>query len=107
MSFIRIRIYVLRKYIRVIFFRFHENNFDETTLKKIAQITEGKYFRATNNQGLQEIFKTIDKFEKSEIKENRYKNVKDYYRPYLLMSIICFLCWLGFKSTFFTNILED
>ncbi len=84
-----------------------ENNFDESTLKKIAEITGGKYFRATDNKSLKEIFKTIDEYEKTEIKESRYKSVKDHYRPYLFAAIICFLCWLACKSTFLTNILED
>ncbi|MCP4521302.1 MAG: VWA domain-containing protein [Cytophagales bacterium] len=87
--------------------QYADNSFDETTLKKIASITEGKYFRATNNQSLREIFKTIDQYEKTEIKENRYKSVKDYYLPYLYASILCLLIWLAFKSTFLTNILED
>lgn len=84
-----------------------ENNFDETTLKKIAKVTDGQYFRATNNKGLEKIFKTINEYEKTEIKENRYKSVKDHYRPFLLAAIFCFLIWFAFKSTFFTNILED
>lgn len=84
-----------------------QNSFDESALIKIAEVTGGKYFRATDNKSLKEIFKTIDKYEKTEIKENRYKSVKDHYRPYLFAAIICFLCWLAFKSTFLTNILED
>lgn len=40
-----------------------EVDIDEPMLKQIAQMTDGKYFRATNNQKLQEIYKEIDKLE--------------------------------------------
>jgi Ca-activated chloride channel family protein len=87
--------------------RYQENVLDETTLRQIADIGEGKFFRATNNKALDNIFKTIDTYEKSEIKENRFKDTQDFYHIYLTWGIISFLFWLGFKNTFFANMLED
>ena len=61
---------------------------DEKLLKKIAAETGGKYFRATDNRKLQKIYKEIDKLEKTEIKETKYYNYKELYRPLALLSII-------------------
>ena len=60
---------------------------DENLLKKIAAETGGKYFRATDNRKLNKIYKEIDKLEKTEIKETKYYNYKELYRPYVLVAI--------------------
>jgi Ca-activated chloride channel family protein len=87
--------------------RYVDNALDETTLRKIANIGEGKFYRASNNSALKNIFSTIDKYEKAEIKENRYKDTKDYYDIYLIWAIVFFIFWLISKGTFLTNALED
>ncbi len=66
---------------------------DEKLLKQIAEETGGKYFRATDNTKLNEIYKEIDKLEKTEIKELKYYNYKELYRPYVLIAIA--LLFLG------------
>ena len=60
---------------------------DENLLKKIATETGGKYFRATDNSKLKKIYKEIDKLEKTEIKETKYYNYKELYRPFVLIAI--------------------
>ena len=84
-----------------------ENTVDETTMRKIADIGGGQFFRATDNQALQQVFSKIDQFEKAEIKETRFKDTSDYYFIYLQWGIACFLLWMIFKSTFITNVLQD
>jgi Ca-activated chloride channel homolog len=84
-----------------------ENSIDETTLKKIADIGEGKFFRASDNQALKDVFNQIDRYEKAEIKETRFKDTKDFYQIYLQWAILFFLLWLVCKNTFIGNILED
>ena len=84
-----------------------DNTMDETTLRKIAEIGEGKYFRAADNKALEDIFQRIDRYEKAEIKETRFKDTKDFYQIYLIWAIIVFLVWLSLKNTFITNALED
>ena len=86
---------------------YSENTLDETTLRKIAEIGEGSFFRASDNQALEDIFKLIDKYEKAEIKENRFKDTTDYYQVYVKWAIVIFLLWVGLKSTFMSNILRD
>lgn len=84
-----------------------ENNMDESTLRSIAKMSGGQYYRADNNASLKNIFETIDKLERSEYKEKRYKNTADYYEVYLRWALVCFLAWLLLKSTFITNPVED
>lgn len=47
---------------------------DEVTLKKIAQLTNGKYFRATTKNSLQEIYKEIETMEKRKLEDQRFKS---------------------------------
>jgi len=61
---------------------------DEKLLKKIAGETGGKYFRATDNRKLDKIYKEIDKLEKTEIKETKYYNYKELYRPFVLAAVL-------------------
>jgi Ca-activated chloride channel family protein len=84
-----------------------ENTVDETTMRKIANIGGGEFFRATDNQALVSVFSTIDRFEKAEIKETRYKDTSDYYFVYLQWAASLFLIWLLLKSTFISNVLQD
>mgnify|MGYP002777086355 CR=1 FL=1 len=84
-----------------------QNVLDETTLRKIATIGEGKFYRASNNSALRNIFSTIDKYEKAEIKETRYKDTRDYYDIYIIWAIMFLLIWLITKGTFLTNAMED
>jgi Ca-activated chloride channel family protein len=84
-----------------------ENTVDESTLRKIAQIGGGEFFRATDNQALETVFGKINNLEKAEIKETRYKNTSDYYYIYLQWAASFFLVWLLLKSTFISNVLQD
>lgn len=87
--------------------KYIENSLDETTLRKIAEIGNGKFYRVSNNQALEQVFSLIDKYEKAEIKENRYKDTNDFYQMYLKWAIAFFLIWLLLKSTFVSNVLQD
>ena len=84
-----------------------KSHLDETLLRKIAELTKGDYFRATNSSTLNDVFLTINKLEKGKIKESRYKDTLDYYQIYLNWSIVLFLCWMLLKNTFLNNFLED
>jgi Ca-activated chloride channel family protein len=84
-----------------------ENTVDESTMRKIANIGGGEFFRATDNEALASVFSKIDKMEKAEIKETRYKDTSDYYFIYLQWAACLFLLWLLLKSTFISNVLQD
>lgn len=57
---------------------------DENTLKKIADITGGMYFRATDTRSLEEIYKEIDQMERTEVEAKIYMKYKELF-PYFLV----------------------
>ena len=84
-----------------------ENSLDETTLRKIAKIGHGQFYRVSDNSALEQVFALIDQYEKAEIKENRFKDTTDFYPVYLRWAMLLFLVWMLLKSTFIGNILQD
>jgi Ca-activated chloride channel family protein len=84
-----------------------ESYLDETTLREIAKIGNGQFFRAADGGTLQSIFDQIDQLEKTEILENRYKETADYYRVYLFWAMLFFFLWMMSKSSFLNNFLLD
>ena len=55
------------------------NEIDEKTLQSIAKQTGGAYFRATNNQALEEIYSTIDELERTEVEIKVYTQYEELY----------------------------
>ena len=84
-----------------------ENTLDETTLREIAKIGEGQFYRASDNEALSNVFSLIDTYEKAEIKETRYKNTTDFYPIYATWGLLFFVLYMLSKSTFVSNVLED
>ena len=72
---------------------------DETMLTKIADITDGQYFRATNNRALQDIYEKIDKLEKTKIEITSYKNASEKYHSWLWGGLLLLLVELGLSRT--------
>jgi Ca-activated chloride channel family protein len=62
--------------------------FDEPTLKEVASIGKGKFFRAQDTAALSEIFKTIDRLEKIDIKHKKHYEYEEYFMIPLLCSLI-------------------
>jgi Ca-activated chloride channel homolog len=81
-----------------------EVKIDEVTLKKIATATDGEYFRATNNNKLAEIYKEIDKLEKSKIDVKEFSKKEEEYLKYALAGAFFLLVALFLKTTIFRNI---
>ncbi|MBI5538949.1 MAG: VWA domain-containing protein [Bacteroidia bacterium] len=77
---------------------------DEPVLKQIAKMTDGKYFRATNNEKLREIYKEIDKLEKTKIAIKEYRKHKEEFFPFLLIASLLFFFELIFKLTLLKKI---
>lgn len=55
---------------------------DESTLKKMAHITGGKYFRATDENVLSDVFREIDQLEKSRLNVSQHHMLSDEYQPW-------------------------
>ena len=55
------------------------NEIDEETLKAIAKQTGGQYFRATNTEGLKEIYSTINALERTEVEIKVFTQYRELY----------------------------
>ena len=60
---------------------------DESTLRDIAETTGGKYFRATSNESLEEVYNEINSLEKSDIKTSRLYDYQEYFRSFLWIAL--------------------
>ena len=76
---------------------------DEDLLKEIADVTGGKYFRATNNEKLEEIYGEINKLEKTDIDEFKYYNYQEKFRPLVLLAGFLLLLEFLLRATIFRS----
>jgi len=74
---------------------------DEAVLQEIANMTGGKYFRATNNQKLKEIYQEIDKMEKSRIDVKEINTKTEEYQRFLFLALFLLLIETGLRLTLF------
>jgi Ca-activated chloride channel family protein len=77
---------------------------DEETLKEIADITGGLYFKATDTQGLKKIYETIDKMEKTKIKVKEYGHNTELYVNFLIAGLLLLLTEILLSNTIFCKI---
>lgn len=70
---------------------------DEPVLREIAQDTGGKYFRATSNSSLEEIYSEINQLEKSDVKVSKLYNYQEYFKIFL---------WIALGMLFFDALLR-
>ena len=61
-----------------------QSEFDEPTLRKIAQLTGGEHFRATNMASFNKAFTSIGKLEKSEAKVQTVRHIEEYFMYFLV-----------------------
>ena len=76
---------------------------DEELLNQIAETTGGKYFRATSNTKLEEIYAEINKLEKTEIEETKYKSYNELFRPLILAALGLLLFELLLRYTVYKS----
>ncbi|MGE5795772.1 MAG: vWA domain-containing protein [Ignavibacteria bacterium] len=77
---------------------------DENVMRQIAQITSGKYFRATNNRKLEQIYNEIDKFEKTKVEITSYRNATELFYGWLGGGLILLLFEIGLSKTLLRKI---
>jgi Ca-activated chloride channel family protein len=78
---------------------YQQVDIDEETLNTIAEKTGGLYFRAENTEGLQQIYDTIGKLEKTEIKVKRFAEYKEFYRYLLIPAFVLLGFWILLINT--------
>jgi Ca-activated chloride channel family protein len=76
---------------------------DEALLKDIANVTGGKYFRATDNKKLEEIYHEINKLEKTDVEEFKYSNYDEKYRPLTILAGLLLLIEFLLRHTIFRS----
>ena len=76
---------------------------DEKLLKEIAEVTGGKYFRANNNRKLKEIYKEIDKLEKTEVEEFKFYNYEEKFRPLVWIALSLLVLEFLLRFTLFKS----
>ncbi len=84
-------------------FRNQPVEIDEALLKKIATETGGRYFRATSNTKLKEIYDEINKMEKTEIEEFKYYNYDEQFRFWVLLAGLLLLLELFLRFTLYRS----
>ena len=76
---------------------------DEQLMKSIASKTDGKYFRATSNSKLAEIYAAINKLETTEIEELKFYDYDEKYRPFVWLAGFLLLLEVGLRNTVFRS----
>lgn len=81
-----------------------ETKIDETALKNIADITNGKYFRATDSRMLREVFNEIDALEKTTLDVNKFTQTEENFMPWVLAAICAVVLQLLIRYTLLRRI---
>ena len=77
---------------------------DEEMLQEIADISGGKYFRATNNKKLKKVYQEIDQLEKSKIEVTEYRKKKERFLPFAVCAAFFLLLEMLLRNTVFRSI---
>lgn len=76
---------------------------DDKLLTEIAEASGGKYFRATDNEKLAEIYDEINQLETTEIEERKFYNYEEKYRPLVLLAALMLLLEFILRHTIFRS----
>ncbi|NOU19161.1 MAG: VWA domain-containing protein [Bacteroidales bacterium] len=81
-----------------------EVKIDEEVLQQIAEMTGGRYFRATNNKALEQVYSEIDKLERSKIEVTEYNKREERFRIFGLIALLLIASEFVLRSTIFRSI---
>lgn len=81
-----------------------EVKIDEETMEGIANESEGKYFRATDNASLAKVYEEIDQLEKVKINVNNYSKKTDLFQPFVILGCVLLLLSIMINLFVFRNI---
>ncbi|MCB0756196.1 MAG: VWA domain-containing protein [Flavobacteriales bacterium] len=81
-----------------------EVKINEELLTRIADMTEGKYFRATDNESLEAVYTEIDELEKSKIDVTEYRKRKEEFLPFAIVALLLLGLELLLKQTILRSI---
>lgn len=72
---------------------------DENVLRQVAEMTEGKYFRATDNKKLRSIYQEIDQLEKTRIEVQSYRRYTELYFSFVFAALFALIGDVGVSKT--------
>jgi Ca-activated chloride channel family protein len=72
---------------------------DEKALSQIAELTDGKYFRATDNTTLKKIYKEIDRLERTRIEVRSYRRFTELFYSYVGLALLLLMVDIGISNT--------
>ena len=79
---------------------------DEKLLTQIANMSGGKYFRATSNQKLDEVFQEIDKLERSKIEVTEFRRLHEEFYPLVAWALALLLLEFLLRKTIFRTLTD-
>ena len=74
---------------------------DEDLLRRIAEETGGRFFRARDEEALTAIYNQIDKLEKSKVEITAYKKFEERFLPFVLAALGCLVLEWILRLTIF------
>ena len=77
---------------------------DEVLLKKIAEISNGKFFRATDTETLIQVYETIDRLEKTRAEIKQFRNYEERFAWFIWPAVFLLFSELGVSMTRFRKI---
>jgi Ca-activated chloride channel family protein len=77
---------------------------DEPVMKQISASTDGKYFRATDNKSLRQIYSEIDTMEKTKVEVTEFRRYTENYLPLALIALGCVLAEALLRLTLYRNL---
>ena len=77
---------------------------DENTLGRIAEITDGGYYRATNNSKLKEVYEQIDKLERTKLNVKEFSTREEEYLPFAIAAFVALLLEILLNNTILKRI---
>lgn len=77
---------------------------DENTLGRIAEITDGGYYRATNNSKLKEVYEQIDKLERTKLNVKEFSTREEEYLPFAIVAFVALLLEILLNNTILKRI---
>ncbi len=79
-------------------------DFDETTLKEMANLTGGVYFNATSLDGFKEVYRQIDKLSETEEQQPQKPIVEELFAPCAIIALISLILSLSLRASYFRRV---
>ena len=80
------------------------SEFDEKTLKSIAAVTGGEYYSSSTKDGLVEIYKEIDKLERTKLEVKHFGNEEERFMIFALIAAVSLMAEILLRNTILKKI---